>query len=73
MFAAVDLFIEAGQLSVCWSSVLGKFYRVLYSPDLVTWSLISGQIAAGSGEQTSWSELITPIELRGFYKIEVVQ
>lgn len=73
MFAAVGLFIEAGQFSVNWSSVPAKSYRVLYSPHLVTWILISDQIPAGWGEQTSWSELITPIELRGFHKIEAVQ
>jgi len=73
VFAAVDLLIETGQFSVSWSSVPGRFYRVLYSPDLVNWGLISGQIPAGLGGQTSWSQLITAVELKGFYKIEVVQ
>ncbi len=68
--------MSAGNITISWSSVPGKRYRIATSPDLTAWSpVMSGgqalEIPASAGSSTSHS-LPTSSE-RGFFRVEVLR
>jgi hypothetical protein len=73
VFAPEEIAVTSGALTLKWSSVPGKTYRVWQTYDLVNWVPVSGDIAAQPQTGTTeWTTSIAPGEKRAYYRIEVL-
>ncbi len=71
VFSSKEIAIEDGQVTLKWSSVPGRVYRVWFALDLVTWFPLSGQIAAqDQGNVTEWTAAIPEVR-QGYFNVEV--
>lgn len=59
----VDFSIDraAGTVALTWRSSAGQTFAVEYSRDLKDWSTLTGNIAAGGGDSTTWQGTLSTI------------
>jgi hypothetical protein len=65
--------VKGDECTLTWASVPGKVYRLWYSNDMLTWSLMTGPVPAAQGETTSWSGRVAPEHSKGYYRMEVLR
>jgi len=73
VFSASKMSVETGTIALEWNSAPGKVYRVWHSDDLMTWTVISEEMAAdGERATTVWTTPLGPEERQGYYRVEVL-
>ncbi|MFO1441226.1 MAG: cadherin repeat domain-containing protein [Verrucomicrobiaceae bacterium] len=70
-FTVGDLQTTGNQVTLTWSSVAGKTYRIQSSTDLGTWNNVAGSETTATGSTTSRTIVVMPGE-RQFYRVMVV-
>lgn len=70
-FTVGDLQTTGNQVTLTWSSVAGKTYRIQSSTDLGTWNNVAGSEITATGSTTSRTIVMMPGE-RQFYRVMVV-
>jgi hypothetical protein len=73
VFAAESPLVEEGGVTLTWSSVAGKRYRIWGSDNLVAWRLLADAIPAEDlGDATCWTGASNPTQQVGYYRVEVI-